>query len=149
MIQLLYHHSLLQEFQKLPPHQEQLLDINAPAPLLLTGPAASVVLNVITGLPEEEPCNPFTVAIEIAEIPTPAPANCVNVIAVPAAPPTVIESFVVKTHAVSARVVPSSMNIKALAVTSVSASKSVALSHTPLAPVPAVVTTYTVSSAVS
>jgi hypothetical protein len=32
------------------------------------------------------------------------------------------------------------MNIKALAVTSVSASKSVALSHTP--PVPAVVTTY-------
>jgi hypothetical protein len=33
------------------------------------------------------------------------------------------------------------MNIKALAVTS-SASKSVALSHTPLAPVPAVVTTY-------
>jgi hypothetical protein len=34
------------------------------------------------------------------------------------------------------------MNIKALAVTSVSASKSVALSHTPLAPVPAVVTTY-------
>jgi hypothetical protein len=40
------------------------------------GPAASVVLNVITGLfpPEEEPCNPFTVAIEIAEIPTPAPA---------------------------------------------------------------------------
>jgi hypothetical protein len=101
------------------------------------------VLNVITGLfpPEEEPCNPFTVAIEIAEIPTPAPANCVNVIAVPAAPPTVIESFVVKTHAVSARVVPS-MNIKALAVTSVSASKSVALSHTPLAPVPAVVTTY-------
>jgi hypothetical protein len=75
MIQLLYHHSLLQ-FQKLPPHQEQLLDINAPAPLLLTGPAASVVLNVITGLfpPEEEPCNPFTVAIEIAEIPTPAPA---------------------------------------------------------------------------
>jgi hypothetical protein len=50
--------------------------------------------------------NPFTVAIEIAEIPTPAPANCVNVIAVPAAPPTVIESFVVKTHAVSARVVP-------------------------------------------
>jgi hypothetical protein len=63
------------------------------------------VLNVITGLfpPEEEPCNPFTVAIEIAEIPTPAPANCVNVIAVPA-PPTVIESFVVKTHAVSARV---------------------------------------------
>jgi hypothetical protein len=64
------------------------------------------VLNVITGLfPPEEPCNPFTVAIEIAEIPTPAPANCVNVIAVPAAPPTVIESFVVKTHAVSARVV--------------------------------------------
>jgi hypothetical protein len=81
-------------------HQEQLLgDINAPAPLLLTGPAASVVLNVITGLfpPEEEPCNPFTVAIEIA-VPTPAPANCVNVIAVPAAPPTVIESFVVKTQ---------------------------------------------------
>jgi hypothetical protein len=32
------------------------------------------------------------------------------------------------------------MNIKALAVTSVSASKSVALSHTPLAPVPAVAT---------
>jgi hypothetical protein len=71
MIQLLYH-SLLQEFQKLPPHQGA-CDINAPAPLLLTGPAASVVLNVITGLfpPEEEPCNPFTVAIEL-EIPTPA-----------------------------------------------------------------------------
>jgi hypothetical protein len=66
--------------------------------------------------PEEEPCNPFTVAIEIAEIPTPpAMRKCHSV---PAAPPTVIESFVVKTHAVSARVVPS-MNIKALAVTSV------------------------------
>jgi hypothetical protein len=69
------------------------------------------VLNVITGLfpPEEEPCNPFTVAIEIAEIPTPAPAlrKCHS----STCSPTVIESFVVKTHAVSARS-GSSMNIK-------------------------------------
>jgi hypothetical protein len=84
MIQLLYHHSLLQEFQKLPPTRAIVMIYKRSSPLLLTGPAASVVLNVITGLfpPEEEPCNPFTVAIEIAEIPTPAPANCVNVIAV-------------------------------------------------------------------
>jgi hypothetical protein len=55
-------------------HQKAIAcDINAPAPLLLTGPAASVVLNVITGLfpPEEEPS---VYRSYRAEIPTPAPA---------------------------------------------------------------------------
>jgi hypothetical protein len=70
-----------------------------------------------------------------------AEANNIQVKAVPEAPPIVIGLFVVKIHPLSALTVPSSTHTYAPAVTSASASKSVALSHTPFAPVPKVVTT--------
>ena len=59
---------------------------------------------------------------------SPAPENCVKAKAVD---PNVIEPFVDNTQPVSALAVPSSINVKAPAVTSVLESKSVALVGAP------------------